>query len=113
MSMYPGSNGMLLPAASSSSLVPGSLGPVPIWCIKCTCICICMTAASMHGWTLYIGDTGDSAGKLLCLNFSRCTQGKVRVEALNGPLGEVQAVQSWDGKDAEAVEQDEFSLDEL
>lgn len=40
-------------------------------------------------------------------------QGKVRVETLSGALGKAETVQAWDGQDAEAVQQDEFSLDEL
>lgn len=40
-------------------------------------------------------------------------QGFARVGAVVGDLGRVQATKPWDGLDGDAVEEDEFSLDDI
>ena len=40
-------------------------------------------------------------------------QGFARVGAVVGELGGVQATKPWDGLDGDAVEEDEFSLDDI
>ena len=40
-------------------------------------------------------------------------QGFARVGAVGGELGGVQATKPWDGLDGDAVEEDEFSLDDI